>query len=241
MSAAVLFIGGLDSSSGAGLLRDAATARDCGVTARVAVTAVTAQTDRAVTAIQPVAPEVVAAQIAAAGPVGAVKLGMLATGAVARMVAAHLPAAPLVLDPVLIASSGGALLDAGGFVVMLTELLPRAALVTPNLPELTALARGLGCLDVDEAGQVAALLRTGCGAVLVKGGHADDPKISEDRLYQSGQPPATFGARRVATTLRGTGCQLASAIAGRLAQGDDLTTAVAAAKAQVQRRFEAAS
>lgn len=233
---AVLAIGGMDSSGGAGLLRDAATLADGGVMARVAVTAVTAQRADAVPAIQPVPPAIVAAQIAAAGPVGAVKIGMLANAGIVAAVAGALPPVPVVLDPVLAASAGPALIDAEGVARMLAELLPRATLLTPNRPELAALARAL---DATAEGAVAALLARGCRAVLVKGGHDDDPAASTDCLYRPGQPPLTFAAPRIAGTLRGTGCQLASAIAARLALGDNLPAAIAAAKAQVQRRFAA--
>lgn len=250
---AVLCIGGMDSSGGAGLLRDCATLSEMGVTARVAVTAVTAQSDRAVTALEPMPPDLVAAQIAAAGQGGsisAVKIGMLGTAelvsAVAETLATRLPEVPVVLDPVLAASSGRALLDTEGRFSLIAELVPQLRLITPNLPELIALGRMLGVqvgaeTGGTEAACVAALRQRGCGAVLVKGGHSADPKISEDRLYRGEAPSLRFPAARIDVSLRGTGCQLASAVAAYLALGAPLDAAVSAAKSQVLQRFQRAS
>jgi hydroxymethylpyrimidine/phosphomethylpyrimidine kinase len=231
MTAPVLFIGGMDSSGGAGLLRDAATAQALGSRCRVAVTAVTAQSDGRVAAVLPMPPELVAAQIGLAGEGGisAAKLGMLANGAVVRAVASTLPlGVPLVLDPVLQASSGGPLLDEAGCLAMLDLLLPRTSVLTPNLPELGILACRLGL----------ALLARGVGAVLVKGGHDSAADFCEDRLYRPGQAVARFRSRRWPGTLRGTGCQLASAIAVGLSAGLGLAEAVAGGKSQIEKRFQ---
>lgn len=237
MSLPVLFIGGMDSSGGAGLMRDCTMARDCGVDARVAVTAVTAQSVTEVSAVHPVPPEVVAAQIAAAGPVAAVKIGMLGTTPIVEAVAAALPDVPCVIDPVLRSSSGRDLLDRDGLDLLLACLVPRATVITPNLPELAALADRLGLTARDERTCVDALLGRGCHAVLVKGGHSKHPDISEDRLYIGDAPPLSFAAPRIGMTLRGTGCQLASAIASYPLRRDNLPEAVAAAKSRVQSRF----
>ena len=237
MMPAVLFIGGMDSSGGAGLLRDCATAAECGVTPRVAVTAVTAQTDRGVLSVHPVPPEVVAAQIAAAGPVSAVKIGMLCSARIVSAVCDALPAVPCVLDPVVRSSSGHPLIDGDGIGLLLARLLPRVDLLTPNLPELAVLAGKLGASAQPEPCQVAALHRAGCRSVLVKGGHATDDTGCEDRLYQRGAAVVRFCDTRLPGTLRGTGCQLASAIAAGLAQGAPLSEAVTAARARVRQRF----
>ncbi|MBY6120469.1 hydroxymethylpyrimidine/phosphomethylpyrimidine kinase [Mameliella alba] len=234
----VLLIDGMDSSGGAGLLRDGATLGAMGVPYRVAVTAVTAQSDIRVSAVQPVQPEVVAAQIAAAEDVAAVKIGMLGTAAIAGAVADALPAAPLVLDPVLVSSSGYRLLDAVGQAILIARLLPRAALVTPNLPELQALGRALGQPAGRAVPEIArALLAHGCGAVLVKGGHAEDGEVCEDLLFRDAGAPVAYRAPRLPGSLRGTGCQLASAIAGGLSRGRPLEAAVADARAQVLARL----
>lgn len=242
MTAPVLFIGGMDSSGDAGLLRDTATALTLDMPYRVAVTAVTAQSDARVGAVLPMPPDMVAAQIVLAGEGGisAVKLGMLANGAIVQAVADTLPqGVPVVLDPVLQATSGRQLLDEDGRSALLELLLPRTGLLTPNLPELGILARCLGLAAPDEASVAAALLARGVGAVLVKGGHDCATDFCEDRLHRSGQTVASFCGRRWPANLRGTGCQLASAIAVGLSIGMSLDDAVSAGKALIDKRFEA--
>lgn len=240
----VLVIGGLDSSGGAGVLRDAEAVARLGGVARVAVTAVTAQTDRAVLDVHPVPPATLRAQIAAAlqqGPVAAVKIGMLGTAAAVREVVAALPCElPWVVDPVLAASSGAPLLEADALAVLLDTLLPRATLVTPNLPELAALAArcrpdaaGAGA---DEAVQA---LLAHAPALLVKGGHAPAAARVIDRLYRRDAPMREFAAARHPFALRGTGCLLSSLIATALAGGDPLEAAVSRARAALAGWFEA--
>ncbi|WP_319826336.1 bifunctional hydroxymethylpyrimidine kinase/phosphomethylpyrimidine kinase [Thalassovita sp.] len=234
MTAPVLLVGGMDSSGGAGVLRDAAAVGQAGGTAMVAVTAVTAQTDRRVMSVHPVPTDVVADQITAAGPVGAVKLGMLCNRAIVDAVADALSQTPLVLDPVIRSSSGHALLDAEGVAAMLSRLMPRTTLLTPNLPELDWLAQAMGC-RVERA--VTALLGAGCGAVLVKGGHGNDPGVSVDTLFRLDHPPVHYEAPRYPVSLRGTGCQLASTIAAHLARGEALEYAIQAGKDVLTTRF----
>lgn len=237
----VLLIGGTDSSGGAGLSRDVATAAALGAEAAPAVTAVTAQTDAGVRAIHPIPPETVAAQIRAAGEVGAVKTGMLVDVATVRAVARSLPRAPLVVDPVLAASSGRALLDAAGITALIEHLIPRATLLTPNLPEFARLTRHLGA-DGSEAQGIRALLALGCGAVLLKGGHARG-ETCEDRLFPRSAPddPIRFSGPRHPVSLRGSGCRLATAIAVRLAAGEGLAAAAADARRTLDTAFAAAS
>jgi hydroxymethylpyrimidine/phosphomethylpyrimidine kinase len=142
---AVLVIAGSDSSGGAGLVRDVRTLTELGSEALCALTAVTAQSDREVIAVYPLPHQLVRAQMDAAlatGRVRAIKIGMLATAATVRAVAETLArhaGLPVVLDPVLAASSGGALLDADGLCALRELLLPRAHLLTPNIPEAAAL------------------------------------------------------------------------------------------------------
>lgn len=236
MREAVLAIGGVDSSGGAGVLRDSATVCALGGVARVAVTAVTAQNDHAVSAVHVMPADVVVDQIEMAGSVGAVKIGMLATAAIVEAVATALPRAPCVLDPVLMSSSGHMLLDDLGLSALLERLLPKVDLLTPNVPELAALARRFGRADEDHHVCAALLLQKGCRAVLVKGGHAEG-KASEDHLYLPDRPRVTFTAPRIDATLRGTGCRLASAIALHLANGDSLDHAVGAAKNHVHKEL----
>lgn len=237
MTRVVLCIGGMDSSGGAGLLRDVATTTGHGVTARVAVTAVTAQTNRGVSSVHPVPPDVVAAQIAAAGPVAAVKIGMLWSADIVRAICETLPDAPCVLDPVLRSSSGYPLIDTEGIEVLLDRLLPRIYLLTPNLPELEFLAGQLGAAGLTESQQISTFYGAGCQALLVKGGHAIDDVNCEDRLYQRGQQTVRFRSTRQPGSLRGTGCQLASGITAQLAQTTTLSEAVTAARTQVWQRF----
>lgn len=239
MTAPVLFIGGMDSSGGAGLLRDTATAQALGAAFRVAVTAVTAQSDREVAATLSVPPDMVTTQIAlaTAGGIAVAKTGMLANRPVVEAVATALPAVPLVVDPVLCASSGAALLDDEGLEALITHLLPKAALITPNLPELDAISAHIGRPGAPEAAVAEALMARGAAAVLVKGGHGGGKDMCEDRLYRPGRERLIFSSPRFPGSLRGTGCQLASAIAIGLGRGLDLPDAVMLARAQVRARF----
>lgn len=241
---AVLVIGGSDSSGGAGLVRDVQTLAHLGAAALCAVTAVTAQTNTRVSAVHPLPPELVQAQIAAAlasGRVAAIKVGMLATRATVLAVAASVPpraTMPLVLDPVLAASSGGELLDVAGREALLATLLPRATVITPNIPEAAAL---LGAPDARSEHELLqqgeALLALGAENVLLKGGHARGAEAS-DFLLSRGAAPRRFSAPRSAATCRGTGCALASAIAAGLAGGLDVATACARAKQHVSELLQ---
>ncbi|WP_434290803.1 bifunctional hydroxymethylpyrimidine kinase/phosphomethylpyrimidine kinase [Celeribacter sp. SCSIO 80788] len=238
MTVRVLLIGGTDSSGGAGLARDIATVAGMGAETCVAVTAVTAQTDACVSAVQMMSPELVAEQVKGASGVDAVKIGMLGSAQIVSAVAQSLPAAPLVLDPVLASTSGRALLDGAGMEALLTDLLPRTTLLTPNLPELRMLSSRLGLKDeCDEATCAEALMTRGCRAVLVKGGHDEAETFCEDRLYIQTEKRQIFRGPRYGFSLRGTGCQMASAIAVTLGQGGDLRRAVSKARSLVMTRF----
>ena len=235
----VLVIAGSDSSGGAGLTRDVATLTHFGVGALCALTAVTAQSDTAVTAVEVLPAAIVRAQIEAAfatGRVDAVKIGMLATRvvvlAVAAALAAH-PTTPVVLDPVLTSTSGTALLDAAGQAALRERLLPRATLITPNVAEAAALlgvAAGVG--ESQRLAQGEALLALGARAVLLKGGHAPGP-TAIDLLLIPRAPAQRFSEPRIPQDRRGTGCALASAIAAGLAGAQDLSQACARAKQHV--------
>lgn len=238
----VLVVAGSDSSGGAGMARDLATLARHGVRAALAVTAVTAQTHAAVTAIETMPPALVAEQMRtalAANRIGAVKIGMLGTAETARAVAAVLAAdarPPAVLDPVLSASAGRRLM-AGDSRTAFDSLLSRAALVTPNRPELALLA-GLPEATSEEAAiaQAVLLLERGAPAVLVKGGHAGGAR-SDDLLVMPAGAVQRFSSPRLPFSLRGTGCMLASAIAARLALGAGLAEAIALAKQHVGERL----
>ena len=243
----VLVIAGCDSSGGAGVVRDLYTLAHFGCPAACALTAVTAQSDAAVSAVEALPPALVQAQIAsalAAGDVRAVKIGMLANAAIAAAVAAYLPPrtqVPLVLDPVLWASSGARLIDAAGERVLRAELVPRASLLTPNLPEAAAL---LGTRTADSVAeqtrQGRALLDLGVAAVLVKGGHGSDAE-AVDVLVRTDAAPREFRAARVARGIRGSGCALASGIAAALAAGLALEAACERARGYVLELLHANS
>jgi hydroxymethylpyrimidine/phosphomethylpyrimidine kinase len=242
-------IAATDSSGGAGVLRDVRVLADFAVDALCVVTAVTAQSDRRVIAVHHVPPDIVRAQIAAAfatRAIGAIKVGMLGTAATVEAVIEGLSAvraqgglgsavpAPIVVDPVLVSTSGGMLLDEGGRVALLERLFPLAALVTPNVPETAAL---LGeATATDEAAlidQGRRLLRSGAGAILLKGGHAAGDN-AVDLLIRGGEATVDrISSPRLSGSSRGTGCALASAIAAGLAAGKPLSEACRDAKSYV--------
>jgi hydroxymethylpyrimidine/phosphomethylpyrimidine kinase len=240
----VLVIAGSDSSGGAGLTRDVDTLAHLGASALCALTAVTAQSDCRVDAVHLVPPGLIRAQIEAAFAterVGAVKIGMLGTRAgvlaVAEALAAH-PAVPVVLDPVLASTSGAPLLDAHGQAALLAVLLPRAALITPNIPEAAALL-GVASASGEEQllQQGRALLALGARAVLLKGGHGSG-ELATDLLLTAAAAVQRLSAPRSARAHRGSGCALASAIAAGLAAGMDLLEACARAKRYVGELFQ---
>ncbi|WP_428427486.1 hydroxymethylpyrimidine/phosphomethylpyrimidine kinase [Pararhizobium sp.] len=238
----VLVVAGSDSSGGAGIVRDIETLAAFGVKASVAITAVTVQTHKGVEHIDAVAPDRVAQQMRAAlsaNPIAAIKIGMLATAetiaAVAQVLADH-PGIPVVLDPVLVSTSGRALLSLNATDI-LRDLFRMCTLVTPNLPELSVLAASpVSTSSASAADQARSLLQSGAKAVLVKGGHADGVDAI-DLLIQQGQADQPFASPRLSVTMRGTGCMLASAIAARLAFGDPLAAAIAQAKAFVHGKL----
>jgi len=236
---AVLVIAGTDSSGGAGLTRDVATLTHFGTRALCAVTAVTAQTDAAVTSVVTLPAMLVRAQIEAAiatARIGAIKIGMLGDAAIVAAVSAALPpreAAPLVLDPVLGASSGGELLDAAGRAALRERLLPRTTLLTPNIGEAATLLQAPPATDAEEiVAQGRALCALGPRAVLMKGGHAGGP-LAVDWLVAGEGAVERFSAPRLSVARRGTGCTLASAIAAGFAAGLGLIAACEQAKRHV--------
>jgi hydroxymethylpyrimidine/phosphomethylpyrimidine kinase len=241
----VLVVAGSDSLGGAGIARDVATISHFGVRTSLAITAVTAQTHRAVIAVETMSASLVAAQMRsalAADPIAAIKIGMLATTEVVEAVADVLAGyvdIPVVLDPVLASSSGAELLSDMGVECLRRKLLSISTLITPNLPELGILTGcGTARSDVDIAAQAARLLDRGSSKVLVKGGHAQGPQTI-DTLYAEGAPPRNFVSPRHGIALRGTGCMLSSAIAAHLALGHAIDAAISHAKAFMDERFDA--
>ncbi|MCP3056037.1 bifunctional hydroxymethylpyrimidine kinase/phosphomethylpyrimidine kinase [Aurantimonas marianensis] len=242
----VLAIAGSDSSGGAGIAADIRAAQDLGATLRFALTAVTAQSDRQVTAIHPVPLDTLREQIRVAlqdGTVGAIKIGMLGSAAAIETVAdllARYPALPVVLDPVVASSSGRRLLDPAAMSVLIARMLPLATLLTPNLPELEILARAVAGVEPPPAlsEQAEIMLAAGTKAVLAKGGH-DRGDDAVDRLFQSGDgEPNHFISKRLPVAMRGSGCMLSTAICVALAQGDSLAASCRRGKSQMTTWFE---
>jgi hydroxymethylpyrimidine/phosphomethylpyrimidine kinase len=240
----LLVIAGSDSSGGAGLQADLKTAQAFGVYAQTAVTAVTVQDTGKVHSVNPVAPGIVRAQITAAlNDIGAdaIKIGMLGNGEIAHAVADALEGSdiPLVLDTVLLSSSGTPLLDAAGIEILKNCLIPRAILVTPNLPEAEALTGILPDSEHRIRNAAMAFKLLGSKAVLFKGGHADGEHVRD--VLWSGEEFMTFEAPRQHTRhTHGTGCTLATAIACGLSQQLSLKDAVARAHAYVQEAIRTA-
>lgn len=236
MTRHVLIVAGSDSSGGAGITRDVETIAALGLRSCVAVTAVTAQTHQSVDWIEHMSPGMVAAQMRAAiaaNSVKAIKIGMLGTtGAIAdaATVLRDHPDIPVVLDPVLVASSGGALIMEDAVAALRGHLMPLCRIVTPNLPELAVLTGS--AIAVEEAcacRQGEELSRSVSTAVLVKGGHARGSE-AVDLLVQPDRPALRFGAAHLPRKMRGTGCMLSSAIAASLALGASLEESVRNAK-----------
>jgi len=229
----VLSIGGSDPSGGAGIQGDLKTLHQHGVYGMAVPTLLTVQSTRGVCRSEVLSAELVAAQLDAVLedlPPRVIKTGALGSAAIVRVVVARAGAAPLVVDPVLSATRGKSLLDAEGAEVLARDLVPRAALVTPNAPEAGALT-GLPVTDVASARRAAvALLGRGAGAVLVKGGHLQGPLATD--VLAIGADCIELTAQRLSTAAgHGTGCALASSIAARLALGATMLDAVRGAHA----------
>ncbi len=246
MIARVLVIAGSDSGGGAGIQADIKAVMALGGFATTALTALTAQNTRGVSAVLPVPPEFLRAQIdAVMADIGAdaVKTGMLPDTASIETVATFLealnPVLPFVMDPVMVATSGDRLQSTEALQALKTRLIPRATVLTPNIPEAELL---LGTAIPDEAAQrdaAVALLALGAGAVLVKGGHLTGETVTDILATPAGVVAMT-GARIASTSTHGTGCTLASAIAAGLAQGMALEAAVRGARAYVAAAIRAA-
>ncbi len=236
----VLSIAGFDPSGGAGVLADVKTFAANGVDGCAVVTAVTAQNARTVTRVEPVAPDLIRAQldaVLAERPIAAVKIGMLGTAGVARAVAAVLRESMLpniVVDPVIRASTGAALLDDEGIGVLRAELLPLANGITPNATEAGILLGRAAPATVREMRDTANALRAlGPAWVLVTGGHVEAGDDCVDVLCGPGTDRELRVARVASAGMHGTGCRLSSAIAARLALGEGVIDACAAAQRQV--------
>jgi hydroxymethylpyrimidine/phosphomethylpyrimidine kinase len=239
-------IAGSDSSGGAGIQADLKTFAALGVYGASVIAALTAQNTRSVAAVHTVPPDFVAAQMDAVFSdlaVGAVKIGMLGNADVIAAVAAglerHKPA-NVVLDPVMVATAGRSLLAPDAIDALRNELLPRASVITPNLPEAAAL------LDAEEATDEPGMLRQaerlialGANAVLLKGGHAGGSE-STDLLVTATESIRISSARIATRNTHGTGCTLSAALAAGLAKGLGLPEALREAKTYTTAAIAAA-
>lgn len=244
----VLTIAGSDSGGGAGIQADLKTFAALGCYGMSAITALTAQNTLGVRAIHGVPADFLKEQIAAVVEdigVDAVKIGMLHAPEIVRAVAWAIDTYRLervVLDPVMVATSGDALIENSTVAVLVEELFPRATVVTPNLDE-AALLLGRPVREVDELeGACADLLAKGAKAVLLKGGHLGGDMLT-DVLAIAGEP-ATYwqrlsGPRIASRNVHGTGCTLSSAIAAHLALGYTLEEAVQAGHGYIRGAIEA--
>ena len=241
-----LTIAGSDSGGGAGIQADLKTFSALGCFGMSAITALTAQNTRVVTGIFPVPPEFIGQQIdAVMEDIGtdAVKIGMLHSPQVIEVVAKKLvqwKCPNIVLDPVMISKSGDNLLRSDAVTALKTILIPRAFIITPNLPEASVLlGRDVETLeDMDQAAKDLADL--GCANVLLKGGHLIHGD-SCDLLYQRKTETLTKlpGMRIDTQNSHGTGCSLSSAVCANLARGVGLKTAVQNAKAYITGALKA--
>ncbi len=239
-----LTIAGSDSGGGAGIQADLKAFARCGVHGMSAITAITVQNTLGVSAVHTIPPETILAQVqAVVGDIGVdvVKVGML--GAVATVMAVaqaldELPdGTPVVVDPVMVAESGSQLLDPDAQDALVAEILPRATVLTPNLPEARALARhghrgSLGDGDEDEAKALArAVLALGPDIVVLTGGHRTQ---AVDLFLQTGEPERLVeipGERHPDGASHGSGCTHSSVLAAQLALGREPLQAAFAARA----------
>lgn len=263
----ILIIAGSDSGGGAGIQADIKTVTMLGGHAMTAITAITAQNTLGVDAVHPVPTDMVIAQIdSVARDIGvdAVKIGMIGSAETAHAVADRLATfgVPIVFDPVMVATSGSVLADEAT-IAAFERLMTLASVVTPNTPELGALAEMVVETELDQAAAAERIMvRTGCTAVLAKGGHLIlDGEIYgvdlEGRHYRYKSSERVFDflyridddgwheviwddARIETTNTHGTGCTLASAIATGLAGGRPLADVVAKARRLVRAAMLAA-
>jgi hydroxymethylpyrimidine/phosphomethylpyrimidine kinase len=230
-----LSIAGSDSGGGAGIQADLKAFARCGVHGTTAITALTAQNTVSVTRVAAAEPAMVIAQIEAVAAdftIGAVKIGMVGAADVIAAVAAALdtlPAGtPVVLDPVMVAESGARLLPGAAEQALIELLLPRATVVTPNVPEARALA-GAAAAELDGAALAEAVQAVGANAVVVTGGHRE--QAVDVLVTTDGTTVEIPGRRYPDGAAHGSGCTHSSALAAHLALGLTLTESARAARA----------
>jgi hydroxymethylpyrimidine/phosphomethylpyrimidine kinase len=226
----VLTIAGSDSGGGAGIQADLKAFARCGVHGMMAITAITAQNTRAVTAVYPLPPEAIIEQVRAVAEdigVDAVKIGMLGNAEIIGAVDQALdlvPGVPVVLDPVMVAESGAVLLKPEAKRALIERIVPRSTVVTPNAGEARELT-GLG-EEASPEDLVQAVHALGPKVAVVTGGHLD----GSDRFYDGEILEAIKGPRHDDGASHGSGCTHSSALAARLAHGDTPLEAARAAR-----------
>jgi hydroxymethylpyrimidine/phosphomethylpyrimidine kinase len=230
----VLSIAGSDSGGGAGIQADLKAFAACGVHGMTAITAITAQNTAEVSAVHPVPPEVILAQVRTVQRdigVDAVKIGMLGERQIIEAVARALDELPagtaVVLDPVMVAESGAPLLEPSAKAGLAELLLPRATVVTPNVPEARALVGTEKAVDDDLGALARAVHGLGPTAVVITGGHREH---ATDVFFDGERVVELRGERHPGGAAHGSGCTHSSVLAARLALGDDPLTAARAAK-----------
>jgi hydroxymethylpyrimidine/phosphomethylpyrimidine kinase len=231
----VLSIAGSDSGGGAGIQADLKAFAACGVHGMTAITAITAQNTVGVTAVHPIPPDIIVAQVRAVADdigVDAVKIGMLGDRPTIEAVAtalSQLPEdTPVVLDPVMVAESGAVLLDPQARSALVELLLPRATVLTPNLPEASTLVGD----DLDAAELARKVHALGPKAVVVTGGHRDP---LTDVFFDGRWLVELHGERHADGAAHGSGCTHSSVLAARLAHGDAPLEAASAARELASR------
>jgi hydroxymethylpyrimidine/phosphomethylpyrimidine kinase len=231
----VLSIAGSDSGGGAGIQADLKAFARCGVHGMTAITAVTAQNTVAVTGVYPLPPEAIVEQVRAVAEdigVDAVKIGMLGTADTIEAVSRALDLvgeAPVVLDPVMVAESGARLLDEDAEEALRELIVPRVAVMTPNVPEARVLAgaAGEGAEDEEAERLARAIHELGPGAVVVTGGHR---KEATDLFFDGTRTVEIPGERHPGGASHGSGCTHSSALAANLALGREPLEAAREAK-----------
>jgi hydroxymethylpyrimidine/phosphomethylpyrimidine kinase len=224
----LLSIAGSDSSGGAGIQADLKAFAACGVHGMTAITAITAQNTTGVTAVHQIPPETIIAQVRAVSDdigVDAVKIGMLGDAATIEAVAQAVdllsPSTPVVLDPVMVSESGAALLEPAARESLIALLMPRATVVTPNVPEARALLAQFdpaGARKADPEALARGVHALGPGAVVVTGGHREQ---AIDLFFDGQRVVEIPGDRHPDGAAHGSGCTHSSVLAARLAWGDE--------------------
>jgi hydroxymethylpyrimidine/phosphomethylpyrimidine kinase len=229
----VLSIAGSDSGGGAGIQADLKAFAACGVHGMTAITAITAQNTVGVIAVHAVPPDVIVAQVRAVADdigVDAVKIGMLGTVATIEAVERALDllgeGVPIVIDPVMVAESGAELLDPAASDALITRLVPRATVITPNVPEALTLTRTAEP-DGDAVALARAVYDLGSDAVVLTGGHREQ---AVDVFFDGHTLVELPGPRYPDGAAHGSGCTHSSVLAARLAWGDTPLEAATRAK-----------